>query len=640
MPIARGALRGSLHYFSRAYIPRGALVTVPLRGKIIPALVTSIEKVEDVRQDIRSFPYAVQKIEDFKVKAFFTEDFMNAVSATSKFYAGTLGNTLSLLVPKHILENAEKLSGVEHPRLPRKKKLREGLLWNEKVVFQGSDAERLSFYKGKVRESFAKKESIFLALPTLSDIEYAASVFEKGIQKYSITLHSSLPKIKLLKEWERALIETHPVLIIGTGAFLSVARKDIGTIIIDKESSPAYKHARAPYIDIPFFAEELAKRKKISLIVGDVALKTETVYEKEAGKTHPSSSIKYRFLFGGENALIDMTRYRGEKGSFKIISSELEKILEIATSSNDRTFFYVNRKGFSPYTVCSDCGKIHSCANCAGPLVLYKNTRGLKNPDTGKLVQTFYMCHACGRIYGSNTTCGNCGGWRLTPLGIGIEKVIDEIKKRFPKVKVFSLSSETVKDYKKGEEIIKNFLASPGAVLVGTEMALLYMHEEVEHVGIVSIDGLFATPDYRIHERALNILLRGKLLSGKTFAIQTRSPSFPLFEAAISGNTLDFYRNEILERKNFSYPPFTVLIKITKDSASYSLWNEMKALSEKLSKWNAVPYPTQYGVQKNKKCVNILLRIPREEWPNEELSKILSELSPDHKVIVNPAEIL
>jgi len=640
MPITRGAIRGSLHYFSGELVPVGALVAVPLRGKITHALVISIREVQEAKQDIRLFPYTIQKIENFKTKSFFTEDFIEAAAHTSKFYAGTIGNTLSLLVPKQILENAEKLPDAPRINQSHKKQNREGFLWNEKIVIQGSDKERLSFYKGKIRESFAKKESVFLCLPTIGDIEHAGSMFEKGIQKYTITLHGSLTKRKTLSLWEQAIKETHPVLIIATGTFLSLPRTDLGMIIIDKESSPAYKYQRTPYIDLPFFAEQLAKTKKIHLVVGDVALKTETIYEKEAGKTHPGSSVKYRFLFGGESALIDMTRYRGDKQFFKLISSELEKIIEDASARNDRTFLYVNRKGFAPYTVCSDCGSIHSCEICRGPLVLYKNTRGLKNPDTGKLVQTFYMCHSCGRIYGSNTTCRNCSGWRLTPLGVGLEKVQEEIKKLFPKIKVFSLSSDIVKDYKRGYEIIKNFMESPGSVLVGTEMALLYMHEAVEHVAVTSIDGLFATPDYRISERALNILLRAKLLAGKTFTIQTRSPTLPLFEAVISGNILDFYRNEIAERKNFSYPPFTVLVKITKDSPSYSLWDEMKELAGKLSKFDAVAYPTQYGVLKNKKRVNILLRAKREEWPNEELLQFLSGLTPDFKVVVNPPEIL
>lgn len=642
IPIARGALTGSLTYFTSTHISHGAIVTIPLRGKETQALVIKSQPVSKAKQDIRTLSYKIQKIEKVTAYTFFSETFMQAVEKTNEYYLGAMGNTLALLTPKIILENADKLqTKQEFPQKQKKQVQKKNEpLWIDKIVIQNSDNERLSLYKRRIRESFARKESVFLCLPTLSDIEQLAESFEKGIKKYTVVLHSSFPKKKLLASWEKALNETHPVLIIGTASFLCHPRKDIGTIILDKESSAAYKYQRMPYVDAPFFAEQLARENKITLIVGDVALKTETIYEKEAGKTHPTSDIKYRFLSEAEHKTIDMRAYRGDKSSFKLISNELEEILSLATQNNEHTFIYVNRKGLAPYTICSDCGNIQHCKECGGSLVLYKNTGSLHNPNTGRLIQTFYMCHSCGQVYSSNITCNVCDGWRLTPLGVGIEKIENEIQKQFPKTKIYKIESETVSSYKKGVQIVSQFEKSPGAILLGTEMALLYLRQQVDNVIIGGIDTLFSVPDYRIGERMINILMRMRLLANKKFAVQTRNPEHPVFKAVMSGNLLDFYRNETAERKNFNYPPFTVLIKITKEGRDNTVWDEIKAVAKDLQAFDPIVYQSQYGIPRNRKRLNILIRVKKNKWKDKALADYVQALPPSYRVAVNPAEIL
>ena len=134
--------------------------------------------------------------------------------------------------------------------------------------------------------------------------------------------------------------------------------------------------------------------------------------------------------------------------------------------------------------------------------------------------------------------------------------------------------------------------------------------------------------------------MRLRLLANKKFVIQTRNPEHIIFNSISSGNLLEFYRNEIQERKNFSYPPFTVLIKITKDGADSEIWDEMRAIAEDLKEFEPVLYQTQYGVPKYKKRLNILIRIKKNMWPEKTLIEYLQALPPNYRVIVNPTEIL
>lgn len=642
IPIVRGPIKMSLTYFTSLNVVAGAIVTIAVRGKKVPALVIAVKQASKLKQDIRALSYSIQKIEKVDAQVFFTEEFIRAINKTSKYFLGSFGNTLSLLTPKIILDNVIKLKTNNSIKKGPKKKSGEKnvLVWAEKIVIQNRDEERISYYKRKIREAFAKNESVFLCLPTISDIEQASKTFSKGIKKYILTLHSSLSKKQILESWQRVLKEKHPVLIIGTSPFLSLPRKDIGIIIVDKESSQAYKFKRAPYIDTQFFAEALARENKITLIVGDVALKAETIYEKESGDVHPTSDVKYRFLTESSCRLIDMTAYRGDKSSFKIISNEAEDALKEAIQNNEHTFIYVNRKGLSPYTVCSDCGNIHSCRQCKGSLILYKNTGGLRNPNTNRQIQTYYMCHSCGLVYSSNLTCTVCDSWRLMPLGIGIEKVEQEIIKIFPKGNIYKIESQTVKTYKKAIQISEQFLKSPSGILIGTEMSLLYLHDQIDNIIVANIDGLFAVPDYRIQERMINILMRLKLLANKQFIIQTRNTKHTVFEAVMSGNLLEFYRNEISERKEFSYPPFTVLIKITKDGYDNEIWNNMNNIVKDLGEYGPVLYQTGYGVPKNKKRLNILIRVEKNKWPEKKLIEYAEDFNLGFRVVVNPPEIL
>jgi primosomal protein N' len=160
-------------------------------------------------------------------------------------------------------------------------------------------------------------------------------------------------------------------------------------------------------------------------------------------------------------------------------------------------------------------------------------------------------------------------------------------------------------------------------------------------VAIISVDPLLAIPDYRIHERVMNIVMKGRALARKNFILQTRNPSEPFFTSAIRGDLLLFYREEIAERKMFHYPPFTVLIKIRivgKDVNT--LLGEGKILREKLASYMPTVYPSYYNLPAGKRAVNILLRIPRDAWPDEKLLAELRALPPEYVISVNPDEIL
>ena len=637
IPIARGIAKETLSYFTTEKVALGTMVTVPVHGRSIYAIVIGTKSVRTQKAEIKSLPYAIKKIDEIEGAPFLLPEFMETVEEVAHYFAGMPGAVLSAFIPKTILENTRTL--LEKKELTIKKKgppvVHSALLWEGKLLVQGNDYERFLFYKGKIREAFAQKSSVFFSVPTTLDVLKLSQEFSKGIGSFIITLHNKMTQKEILTAWKHTLSEPHPVLIIATGNFLSIPRKDIKMFIVDRESSGAYKQRTRPFVDIPRAVELYAQKKRAMLIMGDITPKTESIYEKERGTTHPGSSMKYKMLFENESSLVDMSAYRGAFG-FQIISNEMRKIIAQTIEKRERVFLYVARKGLSPYTICDDCGHTLLCKNCNRPLVLYKKGLNSNNEEVKA-----YICHGCGKVYPSETTCFTCDSWKLTPLGIGIEKAEKELTELFPDAPLFVFEGSSITTPKKAIQLTKEFLETSGSIMLGTEMALSYLNENVETVGIISIDPLFSIPDYRIHERVMNILMKGRSLAQKHFIVQTRNPSEPFFTAVIRGDLLLFYREELAERKMFHYPPFTVLIKIRiigKDVPT--LMNEGKKLREKFASYMPTVYPSYYNLPTGKRTVNVLLRVPTEDWPDAKLVLELRALPQEYIVSVNPEEIL
>ena len=275
-PISKGIGKETLAYFTSRDIKVGALVTVPLRNRNVPALVMGVEEVTYSKTDIKAANFKLKKISANKGYALLPS-FVRATELTSQYFASKTGAVIEALVPDTILKNPPTIKITETKNADSK----NTQIKQERLLLQADDDERTSIYKSLIREEFAKKQSIFLCTPTINDAERIAHILSRGIKEHTYILHSELGKKEILSRWKRVLNSKHPVLIIATGTFLSIPREDIGTIIIEKEHSPSYKISYRPFIDIRTFAEIYTKEQNKRLIFADFKLRTETLYRKE-----------------------------------------------------------------------------------------------------------------------------------------------------------------------------------------------------------------------------------------------------------------------------------------------------------------------------------------------------------------------
>jgi len=634
VPLARGVLKEELTYFTSKPVTVGSIVAVPIRRSSANALVVSVEEAYMSKSQLKASPYAVKKIDSIKAHTFFLPGFVSAAREAATHFATTTGAVLTALTPAAVNTYPKEVfqKGAPLTARPNSAHASAGTL-KQTFLVQSEDKERVSTYKSVVREEFAKGASVFFCLPEISEIERIAGTLARGIEEYTYVLHGSMTKKEILTSWNKALKEEHPVLIIATGQFLSLPRPDITTIILDKESSRAYKQITRPFVDIRTFAEMYTRHTGARLIVGDIFLRPETIYKQREGQATELSPLKFRALSTADQAVIDMKQYTDSSGkkTFVLFSDELRALIKKHREESENTFILTARRGLHSTTVCNDCGNTVLCTRCSAPTVLHKGSTEKDNRA---------ICHKCGLEQEASDRCNTCGGWRLATLGAGIEHIEEELKKEFPDLHIFRIDKDTVSTHKKAVEMREKFYNTPGSVLLGTEMAVAYLDREVDNAAIVSVDSLFTIPDFRINERVFNVLLRLRLRATRNFLIQTRDIENRIFDYATKGNMIDFYREEIAERKILVYPPFVTLIKITREGVRASVEKDMDKLAHELQEYKPVVFPAFITTIKGKYRLNMLLKIPAGEWVDEHLLNILRGLPPTFAIRVDPEDVL
>jgi len=616
-PITKAIVGEDLTYFTTKDISTGSLVLISLRNKDIVGLILSVNPAEDLKSEIKTSEFNLKKIKKI-LPNMYSPHFVAAAKKTAEHFVSPLGQVINSLTPKVVLSSLQKKvwqdSGDSFALIENSKNTTTSGF--EISVLGLPDEERHSFYKSLIREEFAKKRSVFLVLPTVHDVEICGEILKKGIEEYTTILHGQMSAKNMLIKWQRALEETHPILVIATSTFLSLPRRDVTTIIIDKEGSSFYKTLTRPFIDIRMFVENLAREKFTRLILGDVVPKIEDIHYARSGNSVQELPLRYRFPKDIEQEVLDMRKANGKDSVFSV---RIKQALKSSIDKKERTIILCARKGLGTGTICSDCGGIVSCNNCGIPLTLYKTKNG-----------NLFICNRCKASSSADVRCGKCGGWKLKVLGIATEKVEEEIKSFFPKAEVFRLDGNIAKSRKQAGALVALFLKMPGAILVATEMVLNYLNQDIENVFVASIDTLFSIPDFRMNENIFGLLTRLRLRASRKFFIQTRRPEERVLKYILSGDLLEFYRGEIEEREKFNYPPFSTLVKITTERPGETATKEMDELQKFLQNYRPIRFDK-----------GILLKADSQKWPHDysNLLKTLNSLPKRFVIKIDPESI-
>ena len=624
-PLTKSRIIGPLSYFTSSTIPVGAVVTVPVRSKNVFGIVISTKIASDIKSEIRSAPFQIRKLGKIKATEFFTSPFIESVKILADYYATAHGAVIDNLVSESLLESIGKIDRA----LPKEGSANSSP--DETYAVQGDDGDRISSWRSLIRQEFAKKRSIVLYVPTLEDGHNFMKALEKGIEDYIFFLHGDHTKKKLTEIWQKISEADHPLFIISTSSFPVLPRSDIDTVIIERENARGWISLRSPYLDARHALEMIARKNGQAVYLSDSILRVETLYRLEKHEVTESSPFKWRSVSNARDQLIDMRQYKSSENNFRIISPELEDIIRTNQEENTHLFVMAVRRGLSPMTVCGDCETIVTCRNCTAPVILH----GSK--ETGK---NFFMCHKCGERRSADETCIICGSWKLVPLGVGVELVEEEIQSKIPGANLVRVDSDSTKTPVQIAQAMHSFVSKPGSILLGTEMALFSLREKVEHVAVISLDSLFSLPDFRITEKIMYTLIRLRTLATRTLTVQTRKPEEKVFEYGMKGNLSDFLRMTLDDRKQFSYPPYSILIKISIEGDKKKIADEMAAVQSLLRSYELDIFPAFTSTIRGKSMIHGLLKIEREMWPDPTLIAKLRELPLNIQVRVQPESLL
>jgi len=634
IPFSRGVFKDTLTYWSGKSVSPGSLVTVPLRNKSVSALAVSVEDLGEVKAEVKKAPFALKKIISVRRGVFFRE-FAEAARRSADYFAAPVGSILEAFVPKAVLEaefegvKEKPISGLEQSESFSAPRLKI-----EKLVFQAEKEERFAAYRSLVREEFARGASVFICFPKIESVLAAAASFEKGIEEYAVVFHGDMKRKEMLGEWSRAVKEPHPVVILGTPTFLSVPREDLKTVIVEEENSRAYKTIGRPELDARYFIERYAEERGLKFIAGDAFLRTETLYRYHEQEFMPFTSVKFRALSPAGGSVIDMKKYiSGDGKTPPFLSNELKTLVELTLRERGRVVILTGRRGLHQATICGDCGALVSCSRCGAPLVIHEKKSG-----------RVFVCHKCGEEKSieadGEEKCAKCGSWRLKALGLGSEGAAKEIAAQFPGVKVLRLDGDAAKTDKAAKKIVGQFYETGGGILIGTEMMLNYLTERVETSAILNADSFFTVPDWRINEKIFSLILSLRSITEKAVMVQTQENEREIFEQALRGDLMSFYRSEIDERRKFGYPPFAELVKISWNARKENAEKETAHLLDKLSGWNARPYFSRTETPKGIVRANVLIKLPRGAWPEKKLLAAIKTLSPKFVISVDPESIV
>lgn len=617
IPLKKSVQKETLTYFTSHDIEPGMIVHVPVRKRTIPALVIDIKNAEDEKSNLKSADFNLKKVTDIVGPSPLRKELFNTLADLRDYYVTETGILIDLLLPTFMINAYEELASTRVGE-----KSIETNLAQEKLIYQAPLEDRLSYYKTYIRAAFAKKESVFIMLPTIHEIESVAETLRKGIETYTFVLHSDVSPKELIILYNQIIDEPHPILIIATGPFLSVPRHDVRTIIVERENSSAYKTVTRPIIDLRTVAEAFSKRINAKLIMGDTLLRPETIWRKGNHEFGEVSPIVFRRSIEVETEIIDMreqVEMIGREKDVAMLSLEAKEIISALERKNGHIFLFTLKKGIASVTECNDCKRIVACPRCKNPLIL-------RNENNKKRI---FYCTTCKDTTDTRSRCETCGSYNLTPLGIGTERVIELIEKLYPDVPLIRFDKDSIKNESAARKAIDTFYGEKKAVLVGTELALYYLQEKVDYTVVVSFDSLFAIPNFRIGERIVGLVSSLASYTEKKLLIQTRNPDEKILSSIMQGNFADWHKHEIADREQFGYPPFTTLIKVSLAGSDEKLARIRKNLEDAFVEYRPM-FPESKSRIRGYPTMSMILKVPRLKWSPK---TIISEATLDPQLL-------
>ncbi|MEO8174139.1 MAG: primosomal protein N' [Sediminibacterium sp.] len=415
---------------------------------------------------------------------------------------------------------------------------------------------KTEIYTKLIEEYIQQGKQVLYMLPEIALTSQIIRRLQKHFGGYIAIYHSKFNPNERVEIWNK--VKSGEIkCVLGARSSLFLPFKDLGLIIADEEHDASYKQQEpAPRYHARDAAIYYASLSNIHVLLGSATPSIESYYNCEQKKY---SLVRLDERYGKvelpQISVVDIKKVPNkEKGKIALTPALIEAI-ETSLQQKKQVILFQNRRGYSPYQICNTCGWIPQCQHCDVTLTFHK-------------ARNVLTCHYCGTSYPVINTCAACGSHNFNQKNFGTEKIEELVAETFPNARISRMDYDSVKGKNDHDALIKLFEQQKINILVGTQMVVKGLDfEHVNLVGIIDADGILNFTDFRVNERAFQLMEQVSGRAGRKdgkgkVLIQVSNPFHPVLQFVAEHDFLKLFRFEIANRKQFDYPPFTRLIQV------------------------------------------------------------------------------
>lgn len=462
-----------------------------------------------------------------------------------------------------------------------------------------------------IEAALQQGRQVLYLLPEIALTAQIIRRLQKHFGGYIGIYHSKFNQNERVEIWNKVK-EGEIRVILGARSSLLLPFQDLGLVIVDEEHDASYKQQDpAPRYHARDTAIYYARLHNARVLLGSATPSIESYHNALQGKY---GLVTLAERYGGMGmppiTLVDTRKIvREEKGKV-LLSPALQEAITDTVARDRQVILFQNRRGYTPYQVCATCGWIPECRNCAVTLTYHKASHK-------------WQCHYCGTSYPVLHTCPACGGHHFIQKNFGTEKIEEVLQETFPSARVARMDLDTVRGKTAHEQLIRLFEDRRIDILVGTQMVVKGLDFGfVDLVGILDADSMLHFADFRVHERAFQLMEQVSGRAGRRsdtggVMIQVSDTAHPVLAFVQAHDYKALYDYEIQSRQQFGYPPFSRLVKVTfRHKLEETVMAGAEAFTERL-RAEFGPYLTGPAAPvvnrvRNQYIMELLIKLPRD----------------------------
>lgn len=422
------------------------------------------------------------------------------------------------------------------------------------VLYGVTGSGKTEVYMNVIDKVLSQGKTALMLVPEISLTPQMVRVFSDRFGTSIAVLHSALSVGEKHDEWLR-IYSNDAKIVIGARSAIFAPLSNIGVIIIDEEHDSSYLSDSNPRYFTQDIAVFRAKYNKCPLVLGSATPSIETFYKTQTHEYNLTQMpVRVNQKPMPKIEIVDMCN-EFRHGNNTILSLRLLENLDETIKNNNQAILFINRRGFSSYLMCRECSYIPKCTECDANLVYHKDENVLK-------------CHYCGKKFKVLTKCPQCGSNSIKLGATGTQQIVELIHEHFPKVSVFRLDNDSVKNKSSYSEILSKFGSTKPAILVGTQMVTKgHDFPKVTLVGIVDADISLFNYSYKANETTFQLVTQVSGRAGRSdqageVVLQTYVPKNPVYLTSANYDYKKFYDKEINLRETTKFPPFAKIVRV------------------------------------------------------------------------------